>query len=110
MTSAQTIQGPVEVQGLAEDGVLTVTIRGELDAASIPALYGCLAQTLQGRPRLIVFDLAGVGFMDCAAAAAIIRICHALPGGPRLVLRHPRPVVRRLLSLTGFDAQCAVKP
>jgi hypothetical protein len=47
--------------------------------------------------------------MDCAAATAI-RACHALPGGPRLVLRHPRPVVRRLLSLTGLAAQCTVRP
>jgi anti-anti-sigma factor len=109
VTSAATVEEQVAVQGTSEDGVLTVTIRGDLDVATAPVLCGYLAQALPERPRLIVFDLAGVGFMDCAAAAAI-KTCHAMPGGPRLVLCHPRPVVRRLLSLTGLDAQCAVRP
>jgi anti-sigma B factor antagonist len=109
VTSAATVEEQVAVQGASQDGVLTVTIRGDLDVVTAPALRGYLAQALHERPRLVVFDLAGVGFMDCAAAAAI-RTCHALPGGPRLVLRHPRPVVRRLLSLSGLDAQCAVRP
>ena len=109
MTSAATEQGQVAVEGTTQDGVLTVTIRGELDLTTTPVLCGYLAQALRERPRLVVFDLAGVGFMDCAAATAI-RTCHAMPGGPPLVLCHPRPVVRRLLSLTGLDARCAVRP
>jgi hypothetical protein len=44
------------------------------------------------------------------AAAGVIRSCRATPGGPGLVLCHPCPLVRRLLSLTGLDAQCAVRP
>ena len=74
-----------------------------------PVLFGYLEGALQERPRLLVFDLAGVGFIDCAAATAI-RTCRAMPGAPGLVLRHPRPAVRRMLSLTGLDAQCAVLP
>jgi anti-sigma B factor antagonist len=108
--SGQTIeQGQVAVQGANQDGVLTVTIRGELDVATAPALCGYLEQALQVRPRLLVFDLAEVGFMDYAAAG-VIRSCRATPGGPGLVLCHPCPLVRRLLSLTGLDAQCAVRP
>ncbi len=109
MTSAATVQEKVAVQGASQDGVLTVTIRGELDVATTPVLCGYLAQALRERPRLVVFDLSGVGFMDCAAVTAI-RACDATPGGPRLVLRHACPVVRRLLSLTGLDAQCEVRP
>lgn len=108
--SGQTMQGQVAVQGTIQDGVLTVTVRGELDAATVPELSGYLARALLDRPRLLVFDLSGVRFMDCAAAAAIIRTSCALPGRPRPVLCHPRPVVRRLLSVTGLDMQCAIRP
>lgn len=108
--SGQTIErGQVEVQGTSQDGVLTVTIRGELDVATAPALCGYLQQALRERPRRLVFDLAEVGFMDFAAAG-VIRSCQAMPGGPGLILCHPCPAVRRLLSLTGLDAQCAVRP
>jgi len=108
--SGQAMQRQVAVQGTIQDGVLTVTVRGELDAASAPELSEYLARALLDRPRLLVFDLSGVGFMDCAAATAIIRASRVLPGRPRPVLCHPRPVVRRLLSLTGLDMQCAIRP
>lgn len=108
VTSAATVREQVAVQCASQDGVLTVTIRGELDVATTPVLSGYLAQALRERPRLVVFDLAGVEFMDCAAVTAI-RTCGAMPGAPRLVLRHPRPVVRRLLSLTGLDEKWVVR-
>jgi anti-anti-sigma factor len=103
------MQGQVTVQGTIQDGVLTVTVRGELDAATAPELSRYLARALLDRPRLVVFDLSGVGFMDCAAAAALIRTSRALPGRPRPILCYPRPVVLRLLSLTGLDVQCAIR-
>jgi anti-sigma B factor antagonist len=110
VTSGQAVgQGRIAVDGRNQDGVLTVTIRGEVDVATAPVLCGYLDRALQEQPRLLVFDLAGVEFIDCAAVAAI-RACRATPGRPGLVLRHPRPHVRRMLSLTGLDVQCAVQP
>ena len=110
MMSGQTIEREqVAIQSTSQHGVLTVTIAGELDVTTIPAFCRYLDRALPERPRLIVFDLAEVGFIDCAAARAI-RSCRAMPGAPRLVLCHPCPIVRRLLSLTGLDAQCVVRP
>lgn len=107
MTS-QAVHGPVAVQDTSEEGVATVTIQGDVDAAAVPVVARYLAQVLRRGPRLIVFDLSDVGFMDCAAATAIIGAGRGLPGSPGPVLCHARPLVRRLLSLTGLDAQCTV--
>jgi anti-anti-sigma factor len=104
------MQEQVAVRGIVEDGVFTVAIRGDLDVVTVPELLGYLARAVAARPRLLVFDLSEVGFMDCAAAGAIIRASCALPGRPRPVLCHPRPAVRRLLSLAGLDRQCAIRP
>jgi anti-sigma B factor antagonist len=108
--STQAMQEQVAVRGAGRDSTLTVMIRGELDASTAQALSESLEQVLREGPRNLVLDLAGVGFMDCAAARAIVRTCSACPERPRLILRRPRPIVCRLLSLTGLDAQCTVRP
>jgi anti-anti-sigma factor len=108
--STLTIYEQVAVSGASRDSTLTVTIRGELDASTAQALSESLEQVLREGPRNLVLDLAEVGFMDCAAARAMARACNARPDRPCLILRRPRPIVRRLLSLTGLDAQCTVRP
>jgi anti-sigma B factor antagonist len=108
--SAQTMHGQIAVCGPGQGDTLTVTIRGELDVSTARELSESMEQVLRERPRCLVLDLAGVGFMDCAAARAIVSTCNARPDRPRLILRHPRPIVGRLLSLAGLDAQCTVVP
>ena len=47
MTTGQTVeQAQVAVAGEDQDGVLTVTIRGELDVTTTPALCGYLERAL----------------------------------------------------------------
>jgi anti-sigma B factor antagonist len=108
--STQAIYERVAVSGAGRDSTLTVTIRGEFDASTAQGLSEFLEPVLRKGPRNLVLDLAEVGFMDCAAARAIVRTCNARPDRPCLILRRPRPIVRRLLSLTGLDAQCTVRP
>jgi anti-anti-sigma factor len=97
------LHGQVAAWDTSEDGVVTVTFQGELDAITASAITGYLARITQEMPRVMVFDLAEVGFLDCTAARTLIETGHELPSHPRLVLRHPRPVVRRLLSLIGVN-------
>jgi len=87
-------------------GTATLVISGELDVTTTPLLSRQLAQILEGRPQRLVFDMSGVVFIDCAAARLIAGTGRFLPEGRRPVIRSPSPVVRRLLELTGFAAQC----
>jgi anti-anti-sigma factor len=86
----------------------TLVISGELDVTTAPLLSRQLAQILEGRPQRLVFDMSGVDFIDCAAARLIASTGRFLPEGRRPVIRSPNPVVRRLLELTGFAAQCEI--
>ena len=86
----------------------TLVINGELDVTTTPLLSRQLAQILEGRPQRLVFDMSGVDFIDCAAARLIASTGRFLPEGRRPVIRSPSPVVRRLLELTGFAAQCEI--
>jgi anti-anti-sigma factor len=86
-----------------------MVITGELDLATVPALTWHLQQLLAQSPSRLVFDLAGVAFMDVAAARLITEATQSRPGAGRPVVRHPSPAVRRVLELTGFGALCEVE-
>lgn len=95
---------------VAEDVVVDVMLFGEIDATNVPSLSRYLRRISDRSPAGLVFDLAGVRFLDCAAARAIVGTGLMLPDGQRPVLRHPRPVVRRLLSVTGLRERCIIEP
>lgn len=86
----------------------TVVIGGELDLATMPLLSRQLAQTLDDRPQRLIFDMAGVDFIDCASLRLIASTSRYLPAGRRPVIWRPSPVVRRMLELTGLAAHCEV--
>jgi anti-anti-sigma factor len=94
---------------IAPDGV-ALEISGDLDAATMPVLAHRLAQVAARRPGRLVFDLAEVTFIDCAATRLIAGAASLLPAGARPVLRHPSPAVRRILALTDIAATCDVDP
>lgn len=100
---------PVSVEADITPDLTTVVISGELDAATVPVLSARLAQVLARRPRRLVFDLAQVGFIDCAATRLIVSSGGFLPAGARPVLRRPSPAVRRILDLTDLGAACEVE-
>jgi anti-anti-sigma factor len=87
-------------------GTATIVISGELDLLSAPSLAEHLDQILGGQPRRLVFDLARVSFIDCAAARLIAGTEASLPDDHRPVVRRAAPEVRRVFELTGLDIRC----
>ena len=87
----------------------TVVITGELDLTTRPVLADRLSPVLLIRPRRLVMDMAGTGFIDCGSARLILSAGRFLPEGGRLIIRRPSPVVRRVLELTGLDAGCDIE-
>jgi anti-sigma B factor antagonist len=91
-------------------GMVTVIIGGELDLVTAPLLSRHLAPVLDDRPWRLVFDMAGVDFIDCAALRLIAGTSRYLPAGRRPVIRHPSAAVCRMMKLTGLAAGCEVDP
>jgi anti-anti-sigma factor len=101
--------GLVTVRAAIAPAVITLVVSGDLDAATMSVLSHRLAEVAARRPRRLVFDLAQVGFIDCAATRLIASAAAFLPAGGRPVLRHPSPAVRRILDLTDLAAACEVE-
>ena len=90
-------------------GTTTVFISGELDLATMPFVSEQLALVHQTRPERLVLDLTRTGFLDCGSARMIVATGRSLPAGRRPVIRRPSPGVRRILELTGLDANCEIE-
>ena len=97
---------PIVIEAVMTARTAAIVIRGELDPATTPLLARRLAQIMADSPKRLVFDMAGVGFIDCAAARLIVGTGQCLPLGRRPVIRRPSPAVRRTLELTGLAAHC----
>jgi anti-anti-sigma factor len=81
----------------AEPHVLV--IRGELDAATAPAL----AARLAAEPSIRVIDLRHVTFVDARGLRPLLLRASREEPGAAPTLRTPSRVVWRLLTLTGLE-------
>ena len=89
-----------------DDGTITIVLTGDLDIVNRSWLARHLAETMKRQPRRLVFNMAEVGFADSAALRLIVSAGRLLPDGGRPVIRHPPPLVRRVLQITGLDTLC----
>lgn len=79
-------------------------LRGELDVSTVDRLRRAMDSALEGHPPILVVDLSGLDFADCAGLS--ILVCAQkllLANGSELVTIGAKPIVRRLLQLTGLD-------
>jgi anti-sigma B factor antagonist len=80
-----------------------VTVAGEVDIQTSPALEDQLASVVNQGHGSVVVDLSGVTFLDSTGLSALIgglKRCQAVGGELRLV--SPRPNVRKVLEVTGL--------
>jgi anti-anti-sigma factor len=79
-------------------GTQIVTLRGELDSSNATSLVAAVASITAQRPQRLIFDLAGLSFMDSAGIAVLINTATKTS----VSLRNPSPIIRRVLGATGL--------
>ena len=80
-------------------GVLTLSITGELDLSSIESVSNAIDQAWSGNPNRVVFDLAGLTFMDSSGIALMLQISRRVA---KVEVRDAAPMVRRVIEATGL--------
>ncbi|MFG1674080.1 STAS domain-containing protein [Micromonospora sp. NPDC049282] len=81
-----------------------VEVAGELDMSTTPQLRDRLSEVVQGGARVVVVDLANVGFMDSSGLGALVLAYKDLRERDGwLGLVGARPPVRQLFSVTSVD-------
>ena len=86
-----------------EDGVVTVTVVGEVDTFTAPVLRSTLDSQLEQQPSELVIDLSGVQFLGSAGLAVLVetqKSSRAKDVGLRLIAT--TRAVTRPLEVTGL--------
>ena len=100
--------GRISIEMKSGPETITIFVGGELDLVTMPFLAEQLTLVSRDKPGRLVFDLARTDFMDCGSARVVASAARFLPEG-RLIIRRPSPMVRRVLELTGYAADCEIE-
>jgi anti-sigma B factor antagonist len=96
------------VVGLAERGdALVLSLAGELDLYSAPALREALRRAVERSPKRLVVDLAEVTFVDSTVLGVLVE-ARSRVGGEAFALAAPGLAVHRALEVSGLDRHFAV--
>jgi anti-anti-sigma factor len=81
-----------------QDGWI-LSLKGELDMATVPCIQGVL-DSWPTVPSHLIIDASELSFIDSTGLAILLRACELVGG--RLSLRHPSEPTMRLFELTGM--------
>ncbi|MDT4939105.1 MAG: anti-sigma factor antagonist [Pseudonocardiales bacterium] len=93
------------------EGVPVVTVRGEIDVYSAPALKDALIELLAPEIPAVVVDLTEVGFLDSTGLGALVAArTSATDSDARLPIVSDRDRILKLFRITGLDAIFEIYP
>ena len=89
----------------------TIHIRGEIDLATCPLLQAIVVDLVDRGCHQLTIDQERVSFLDCAGIGMLVDARRRVQAhGGSLKLVKPRPVVQRVLALTGRTTLFPIDP
>jgi anti-anti-sigma factor len=86
-------------ESVESDCTIVLTLSGELDLSTVPALHTAVQDAISRKPDTLVFDLAQLTFMDSSGIAALLSAVGAVGA---VQVRNPSRIVRRIIELSGL--------
>lgn len=80
-----------------------VTLEGEFDLSNISILRDELSRAIGSAKACIVVDMSDVTFIDSSGLAELVTARNALAEGRSIVIRQPRPNVKKAFDFTGLS-------
>jgi anti-sigma B factor antagonist len=91
----------IDVTQAADDGPVLVALDGELDLVSSRTFLQAVAELQRLQPAQVVFDLAGLAFVDSSGINALVQAVRAIEAeGGGAVLAAPSGPARRVFEIT----------
>lgn len=101
---------PLTIDRKEEDGILTLSLRGEVDLVSVSLLQQQLKDAAQASSHRIVLDLAALDFIDSTGIHALLQAQGDADSNAHvLVLTNVPAHVRELFRLTRLDAHIPIE-
>ncbi|MBO0855030.1 MAG: STAS domain-containing protein [Nocardia sp.] len=87
----------------AHEDATVLTVAGEVDLATAPALENAIEKTLGTTPAVLIIDLLQVSFLASAGMAALVAAHQRAGANTRIILVADGPATSRQLKLTNLD-------
>lgn len=92
---------PLEIDEQADGPGVRLTLRGELDIATVPRLEAAVERALAGSPEALTIDLRRLSFLDSSGLREFILLAdRAEAQGWRLALVRPGPQALSIFRIT----------
>lgn len=85
------------------NGVVVVTVGGEIDLSTAPTFESAIATALVDTPTVLVVELSAVEFMASVGLRILAAARERLQDTVQLLIVANNPATRRPLQLTGLD-------
>jgi len=103
------LEEPLTIEVASEGAEVVLVVSGELDPHTAPTLRGAVDGAVTDATTSLVFDVAGLLFIDSSGLRVIISAHKAMADrGGSLTLRSPSPNTLRLLEITGLADHVAI--
>ena len=91
------------VNAVRDGPVSTLILCGDLYLPETGGFLEQAALAVDDRTERLVFDLAGVTFLDCTGIRALSIAARLAPSGCPVIIRSLSPMARRIVELLGLD-------
>ncbi|GAA5078225.1 STAS domain-containing protein [Nocardia iowensis] len=92
----------------AQDGATVLTVAGEVDLATAPALESSIETILNGKPSALIIDLSAVSFLASAGMAVLVATHQRAGDATAIAVVADGPATSRQLKMTSLDQVFAV--
>jgi anti-sigma B factor antagonist len=93
----------LDITTTVHDGVATLTLAGEADAAAVPLFQSTLAELTASAISGLVLDCAGLTYMSSAGLRCLVYAHQRLGRGVPIEMNEVSPQVEETIRLTGLD-------
>jgi anti-anti-sigma factor len=94
-----------------EGEIAVVTVMGEVDLATVPALTSAVGEALAHKPAAVIVDLLNVSFLASAGLQALVGAHERVSGeGAVFAVVADGAATSRPIQLTGLDQILALHP
>jgi anti-anti-sigma factor len=100
-------QAPLEVRVVDTAAGPVIKVAGELDLSNAEILRRVIDAQVASDPGRLLFDLAGVTFLDTSGIALLLKTSKRVPS---LKVLDPSVVVRRIIEVTGLAGVLVTDP
>lgn len=92
------------------DGVVVLSIGGEIDLVTAPALEEAIGEVVAGNPTALLIDLSGVEFLGSVGLKILAATYEKLGDSAEFGVVARGPATRRPIHLTGLDKTFPLYP